>query len=240
MWEFRSLFFFYFDFFVDFLKLSIYSTFFAIIIKYYGIPLHIIRDLYLTIRSFVVRVKDILRYRRATANMDQRYPDATEAELEASDKICIICREEMTSAKKLTCGHLFHFRCLKSWLERQQACPTCRRSILDPPETPANPEHNGDVQNLNIIEGEIRANDAPHPPELRQFSPNEHLPQVRGSLYTDIGNIPVVMINDRENIRLRLRNLLANNGSAAEQRMDESLSQPVLSLLLLFDCHALV
>ncbi len=33
--------------------------------------------------------------------------------------------------KKLSCGHIFHFRCLRSWLERQQSCPTCRRMILD-------------------------------------------------------------------------------------------------------------
>ena len=26
--------------------------------------------------------------------------------------------------KKLPCAHIFHFRCLKTWLERQQSCPT--------------------------------------------------------------------------------------------------------------------
>jgi E3 ubiquitin-protein ligase synoviolin len=26
--------------------------------------------------------------------------------------------------KKLPCGHIFHFHCLRSWLERQQSCPT--------------------------------------------------------------------------------------------------------------------
>lgn len=26
--------------------------------------------------------------------------------------------------KKLPCGHVFHFHCLRSWLERQQSCPT--------------------------------------------------------------------------------------------------------------------
>ena len=26
--------------------------------------------------------------------------------------------------KKLQCGHIFHFHCLRSWLERQQSCPT--------------------------------------------------------------------------------------------------------------------
>ena len=55
--------------------------------------------------------------------MQTAFPDATEEELDAADRICIICREPMTSAKKLRCGHMFHFHCLRSWLERQQTCP---------------------------------------------------------------------------------------------------------------------
>ena len=40
-----------------------------------------------------------------------RYPDATPADLLASDNVCIICREEMvTGAKKLPCNHIFHSR----------------------------------------------------------------------------------------------------------------------------------
>ena len=54
--------------------------------------------------------------RRVTANMDQRFPDATPEDLERSDNICIICREEMTDAsrnKKLACNHVFHLHCLR-------------------------------------------------------------------------------------------------------------------------------
>lgn len=38
----------------------------------------------------------------------------------------------MTTAKKLICGHLFHVHCLRSWLERQQTCPTCRALVVPP------------------------------------------------------------------------------------------------------------
>jgi hypothetical protein len=38
----------------------------------------------------------------------------------------------MTTAKKLLCGHLFHVHCLRSWLERQHTCPTCRAPIIPP------------------------------------------------------------------------------------------------------------
>ena len=124
----------------DFLKLTTYLVFFVIIITFYGLPLNIVRDVYITARSFVTRLRALHRYQTATRNMDQRYPNATEEELTAmSDRTCIICREELVSAsqdlpahpdgpnttpKKLPCGHVFHFYCLRSWLERQQSCPT--------------------------------------------------------------------------------------------------------------------
>lgn len=122
----------------DFLKLSTYLLFFTVIVSYYGFPLSIIRDIYVTARSFINRLRALHRYQNATRNMDQKYPSATEEEM-PSDRTCIICREEMvlsepeangqshgpnTTPKKLPCGHIFHFYCLRSWLERQQSCPT--------------------------------------------------------------------------------------------------------------------
>ena len=123
----------------DFLKLTTYLIFFVIIITFYGLPLNIVRDVYITARSFWTRLTALRRYQTATRNMDQRYASATAEELMAmSDRTCIICREEMalqgvqdpppdgpnTTPKKLPCGHIFHFYCLRSWLERQQSCPT--------------------------------------------------------------------------------------------------------------------
>ncbi|TPX37914.1 hypothetical protein SeLEV6574_g07828 [Synchytrium endobioticum] len=169
-WEDKSMYIFYLELVIDFFKLVTYCLFFGIVVHFYGLPLHIVRDLYITLRSFVQRIKDLVQYRRATMNMEARYPDASAAELTNADRTCIICREEMNvqqqpvanqqqqqarmaiggvnvggpartvhpdSPKKLPCGHIFHFRCLRSWLERQQSCPTCRRSVLD--NAPARP-----------------------------------------------------------------------------------------------------
>ncbi|KAH9485281.1 ERAD-associated E3 ubiquitin-protein ligase HRD1 [Psilocybe cubensis] len=147
-WENKSMWIFYIELATDFLKLTTYLVFFIIIITFYGLPLNIIRDVYITARSFITRLRALHRYQTATRNMDQRYPNATEEELIAmSDRTCIICREEMvnggiqdppqhpdgpnTTPKKLPCGHIFHFYCLRSWLERQQSCPTCRRNVLE-------------------------------------------------------------------------------------------------------------
>ena len=123
---------------VDFMKLTTYLLFFSLIILRHGLPLNMIRDVYVTARSFVTRFRALTRYLSATRDMDRRYPNATEAELnDMSDRTCIICRDELalrdpqaqqagpnTTPKKLPCGHIFHFNCLRSWLERQQSCPT--------------------------------------------------------------------------------------------------------------------
>ncbi|KAF7716556.1 Uncharacterized protein PECH_004357 [Penicillium ucsense] len=152
-WEEKGRWIFYLDLVTDFLKLVVYAGFFAILIRFFGLPIHILRDLVLTARSFVRRIGDFIRYRKATRDMSSRYPDATPEET-AREDVCIICREEMISIlpaaptegapappppanvpdrlrpKKLPCGHVLHFACLRSWLERQQRCPTCRRPVL--------------------------------------------------------------------------------------------------------------
>ncbi|KAI8952679.1 hypothetical protein F4801DRAFT_588782 [Xylaria longipes] len=129
------------DLMTDFVKLVIYSVFFAILMMFYGLPIHIMRDLFMTARSFVKRLGALMRYRKALQDMN-KYPDATQEDLSREDT-CIICREEMrpwdpsavgaverSRPKKLPCGHILHFGCLKGWLERQQVCPTCRRSVV--------------------------------------------------------------------------------------------------------------
>ncbi|CAI9115517.1 OLC1v1016432C2 [Oldenlandia corymbosa var. corymbosa] len=131
-WEKKAVYTFYLELIRDLLHLSMYLCFFLVIFVNYGVPLHLIRELYETFRNFKIRVADYIRYRKITSNMNDRFPDATPEELDASDATCIICREEMTTAKKLVCGHLFHVHCLRSWLERQHTCPTCRALVVPP------------------------------------------------------------------------------------------------------------
>ncbi|KAH6564096.1 hypothetical protein BASA60_010456 [Batrachochytrium salamandrivorans] len=213
-WEEKSIYFFYVELTVDFLKLLGYSVFFLTIMHYYSIPLHIVRDLYMTLRSFIRRCGDLIKYHRATANMDQRYPNATATELATMDRVCIICREEMVAVpgnappaeavgiaaraaaavgavgvggvanrinpntpKRLPCGHVFHFRCLRSWLERQQACPTCRRSVMDiPAQAPVQPAAVNPVAAVNPIAANANDNvpqpaGAVHPHQYPQAPP---------------------------------------------------------------------
>ncbi|KAI5480569.1 E3 ubiquitin-protein ligase synoviolin [Pseudohyphozyma bogoriensis] len=157
-WEEKSMYVFYVELATDFFKLLTYLAFFGLILTFYGLPLNILRDVYLTFRSFVLKCRDLRRYRQATRNMDSLYPNATAEEMEQmADKMCIICREDMAppapveaaaqgngdgqgqegqaaapapaspavrgpneTPKRLPCGHVFHFHCLRS----------CRRPVL--------------------------------------------------------------------------------------------------------------
>jgi len=119
----------YLEFIADFYKLLVYIAFFIVILMHYGIPIHIIRQLYITFASFKDRAVEVIKYRAAVRNMKSRFPDATPTELAASET-CIVCRSEMKEGKKLPCGHILHFGCLRSWLERRQFCPTCMAPAL--------------------------------------------------------------------------------------------------------------
>ena len=144
-WDEKGTYVFYLELVTDLLHLFVYFCFFIIIFAYYGLPIHLVRDLYMTFRNFNRRVKAFIQYRRVTANLNERFPDATTEELEALDDSCIICRDDMSvdaaggaRPKKLPCGHIFHLRCLRTWMERQQACPTCRAPV-EPEDLNAEP-----------------------------------------------------------------------------------------------------
>jgi E3 ubiquitin-protein ligase synoviolin len=182
-WEDKGRWVFYLDLATDFLKLVLYLTFFCVLCIFYGMPIHIIRDVAITVRSFYNRVTDFIKYRHATRDMNERYPDATAEEI-AREDTCIICREPMRPwqppgavqgegptpmeerlrPKKLPCGHILHFACLRSWLERQQKCPTCRQDVVGPAAATPNPAPRDDAA--------AAANEGNRPPEGRNGRPN--------------------------------------------------------------------
>jgi len=160
-WDDKGLWLFYNELLSLFLQLAAYLAFFTYVHLFYSLPLHILRDLAVTARTFRQRLIEFIRYRQVVRSMHTQFPNATEQELAAGDRTCIICREEMfggAGAKKLVCGHIFHLRCLRSWMERSMSCPTCRRDIrpLRAPTTSARPTassgaatHHDDVARRN-------------------------------------------------------------------------------------------
>uniref|UniRef100_A0A8C9R0N3 RING-type E3 ubiquitin transferase n=1 Tax=Scleropages formosus TaxID=113540 RepID=A0A8C9R0N3_SCLFO len=130
-WDNKAVYMLYTELFTGFIKVLLYMAFMTIMIKVHTFPLFAIRPMYLAMRQFKKAVTDAIMSRRAIRNMNTLYPDATPEDLQATDNVCIICREEMvTGAKKLPCNHIFHSSCLRSWFQRQQTCPTCRMDVL--------------------------------------------------------------------------------------------------------------
>eukprot|EP00466_Bigelowiella_natans_P003483 jgi/Bigna1/53710/estExt_Genewise1Plus.C_230070 len=117
---------FYLDFCADLLRLFLLLTFFMIICSYYGLPIHLIREIWVTFYGLRDRILKYIQYRRLLRVLDH-FPRATEAEL--LDTRCTICLESMDEGIKLPCSHVFHKHCLYTWLFNSNRCPNCLREI---------------------------------------------------------------------------------------------------------------
>lgn len=217
----------------DFIKLLIYMAFLTVSIAFNGLPMHIMRDVYLTFASFTKRVNDYMQYRKATSDMNTRYPDATTEEIRGD--ACIVCRENMFAweqpqanvpaqpageqpvpapapvrrdeglrAKKLPCGHILHLRCLKSWLERQQVCPTCRRPVITAPPPNAQAQA-GAGQGAN-----------PAAPGAQPGQPQNGRPAVRARFF-NLGPVRIGFANGAPGQMNEIVNQLRNPQAQANQ-----------------------
>ncbi|CAF1016579.1 unnamed protein product [Rotaria sordida] len=140
-WENKGVFMLYSDLLFGFIRVLLYVLFMIVMMKIHTIPLFSIRPMFLAMRAFRKSCSDVIESRRAIHDLNTMYPDLTADELaNVSDTTCIICREEMQvqqSIKRLSCQHIFHKNCLRSWFQRQQACPICRKPVLRSRTTPA-------------------------------------------------------------------------------------------------------
>ena len=63
-WETKSTYVFYLELVTDLLHLFVYCVFFLLVFTNYGLPLHLVRELYSTFRNFRNRIVDFLRFRQ--------------------------------------------------------------------------------------------------------------------------------------------------------------------------------
>jgi E3 ubiquitin-protein ligase synoviolin len=183
-WEPRTVLMFWSEIISDLLQLCAYMSFFTYIHMVYALPLHIVRDMYITVRRLQKHYTEYLRYKQVIKTMNQRFPDATVEELDRMDRTCIICREDMRHAKKLSCGHVFHSKCLLSWLKRQLSCPTCRAPVDLSSDNPSGTSVGANVvgeqgQVQNPVERRQMENGIANPPRGRTL---------RVGLRVNIGN----------------------------------------------------
>ncbi|KAH6771297.1 RPM1 interacting protein 2 [Perilla frutescens var. hirtella] len=126
-------------FFLDMMTLLMALAHYLYIWWLHGMAFHLVDAiLFLNIRALlsaiVKRVKGFIKLRMALGTLHGALPDATSEELKAYDDECAICREPMAKAKRLSCNHLFHLSCLRSWLDQcsseSYSCPTCRKPLF--------------------------------------------------------------------------------------------------------------
>jgi len=139
----KPAFLFFVDLAADVFQMLSYAVFLSIFMLHNPgrIPLYAISDMAQVLRQLVIRLRSFFRYRALTFNMDARFPEPTPDEITNAES-CIICRdkfEEISNAKKLPCGHIFHGTCLRNWFLMQQTCPTCRAEIPEAPRPPPAP-----------------------------------------------------------------------------------------------------
>ncbi|XP_055268702.1 E3 ubiquitin-protein ligase AMFR [Moschus berezovskii] len=113
------------------------------------------------------RIRRHKNYLRVVGNMEARFAVATPEELAVNNDDCAICWDSMQAARKLPCGHLFHNSCLRSWLEQDTSCPTCRMSLNIADNNRVREDHPGENLDENLVpvaaaEGRPRLNQHNH------------------------------------------------------------------------------
>ncbi|XP_077236188.1 E3 ubiquitin protein ligase RIN2-like isoform X2 [Tasmannia lanceolata] len=139
LWEWKGLLIRNLGFLLDVLTLLMAIGHYLNIWWLHGMSFHLVDAvLFMNLRALVSatlkRIKGFLKLRRALSTLHGALPDATSEELHAYNDECAICKEPMAKAKKLSCNHLFHLACLRSWLDQGlsevYSCPTCRRPLF--------------------------------------------------------------------------------------------------------------
>nr|XP_043632095.1 E3 ubiquitin protein ligase RIN2 [Erigeron canadensis] len=154
LWEWKSVILRNFGFLLDIMTLLMALGHYVYIWRLHGMTFHLIDAvLFLNIRALLSavakRIKGFIKLRIALGTLHGALPDATLEEIQAYDDECAICREPMAKAKKLSCNHLFHLSCLRSWLDQglsdNYSCPTCRKPLFVGTSDGNAVPHSGDV-----------------------------------------------------------------------------------------------
>nr|GEU59394.1 E3 ubiquitin-protein ligase RIN2-like [Tanacetum cinerariifolium] len=139
LWEWKSVILRNVGFFLDIMTLLMALGHYVHIWRLHGMTFHLVDAvLFLNIRALLSavakRTRGFIKLRIALGTLHGALPDATSEEIQTYDDECAICREPMAKAKKLSCNHLFHLSCLRSWLDQglsdNYSCPTCRKPLF--------------------------------------------------------------------------------------------------------------
>lgn len=129
-------------------------------------PLPMLQGGIMSMLRVVNKSRAFVSFLSNSKSLDKQLVAASEEDLDDSDHMCIICRENMhlpevyqarrhkplaprKYPKKLACGHILHLGCLKDWLERSTVCPLCRKPVFPAPVA-AEPEAQAEPERTDI------------------------------------------------------------------------------------------
>jgi len=132
------------DFTFNILKLTATVVEFVILSKRTAFGLYFTYRSFHTIANIWTTLTNFIESRKLLSRV-KRFPDATPEEIAEANDVCIFCLDHLEEAKKINCGHLFHYHCLREYFETSSnpKCPTCRADINEraQPAEPAAPQN---------------------------------------------------------------------------------------------------
>lgn len=153
------------------------------------IPLNLINEIFRSGFDLSRSIASLYRLIKNVKKLNNSLSYPTKEELENTD-ICIICRDDMvlngtgtprSVPKKLPCGHILHDGCIRSWLERSNACPTCRKEVI-----PSNGNKDENSNNNNPIV--VNNNDNNNIDNLRENNLIEPINDIQRNIDDDNNN----------------------------------------------------
>lgn len=78
-------------------------------------------DIKAVVGAILLRIRGHRSHQQMLLNLNSSFPDAAVARLEGGESECVICRDRMTAAKQLPCGHVFHIQ-VRAVVSRRPSC----------------------------------------------------------------------------------------------------------------------
>lgn len=118
------------EFSFNILTLCIVVLEFMILSKKSAVGIYFIEKSIKSVANIYSCLSNFLESRRLLSKVD-RFPDANPEEIHQANDKCIFCLDHLTHAKRINCGHLFHYKCLRDYFQASSnpLCPTCRADI---------------------------------------------------------------------------------------------------------------
>lgn len=127
------------------------SRLFVIIVSRGTLPIYILSEIADNLSTLTNKGIALVKWRQFIYKLKRLQDVNASSEEGAPTYECCICLGEIKRGKQLSCSHVFHLVCLRSWLIEKVECPTCRKPIqLDRQPEPPGGRRRMANQNLEI------------------------------------------------------------------------------------------